>query len=195
MQKQQIDDNFFKMYGPEKKPYNQIYHYYTRVEDAILIFQSPGAPALRKICVLGAATGLVQRDFYEAFGLVSYGCEISPWAFEKIPPKFKKRTRLMDMRKYVLKCYREKIIFTLVFSNSLQYLDKKEVPEFIRRLAKICKFIHFHGSFKGDFAKDPYRKTFESYAWWNNEFINNGFEELTDMWNNKTYLWKSNKFN
>ena len=192
--KNKIDDNFFKFYGPEKKPYNDIYHHYTRVEDAIILFQTEGSPTLRKICILGAATGLIQNDFYEAFDLIPYGCEINNWAFNQIPSKFKKRTTLMDMRKYVSYCHKKKLFFTLVYSNSLQYLEKKEVPGFIRKLSKICNYVHFHGSFKGDSAKDLYRKTFESYSWWNSQFIENGFEELTDTWKNKTFLWQSMSF-
>lgn len=187
----QIDDNFFKKYGPELKNYDDIYQHYTRVDEAIILFNDENAPRLRKICVFGAATGRVQEDFFAAFNLISYGCEINKWAHSQIPNKFRTRTKLMDMRDYLKWCIKRKLIFDMGYSNSFQYLSKNEIPSFFKKLSCVCRFVHFHGSFRGDSAKDPYRTTFESYAWWNKQFTSNGFKELTDTWGGKTYLWKS----
>ena len=191
MAKKPIDDMYFKAYSPEKKPYDRIYMMYSAIDDCIVLFNRENAPRLRRILIFGSATGKVAEDFYHAFSVIPYGCEKNPWAHSQIPPKFRKRVALQDMREYVDDLILSHQQFDLGFSNSFQYLEKKTIPKFFEKLGKVCRYIHFHTSFKGNAVKDPYRKTLESYDWWNHELGNAGFTPLTDLWGERTYLWKN----
>lgn len=188
-----IDNDFFKFYGPEKREYSDIYHHYSAIDDCIWLFKMEKAPKLRKILVFGSATGEVLNDFYQAFGLIPYGCEINKWAYDNTPTKFRKRVKPIDMVKYVREAIKEDMVFDIGFSNSFQYLEEDKVLPFFKNMAKVCRYVHFHSSFVGDSAKDPYRKTFKTYEWWNEKFVSAGFEERRDVWGNKSYLWKSTK--
>ena len=193
MAKKPIDDMYFKAYSPEKKPYSRIYMMYSAVDDCIVLFNREKAPRLKRILIFGSATGKVAEDFYHAFNVIPYGCEINPWAHSQIAPKFRKRVALQDMRNYVDDLISSNQQFDLGFSNSFQYLEKETIPEFFGKLGKICRYIHFHTSFKGNAVRDPYRKTLESYQWWNSQLENAGFTAMTDLWGERTHLWENKK--
>jgi hypothetical protein len=189
----EIDDNFFIKYGPEEKSYESVYHNYSAIDDCLWIFKTEDAPKLKRVLVFGSATGIVLKDFYDAFGILAFGCEINKFAASQTPQKFKKKVKVMDMRDYVKDALKQKMVFDLGFSNSFQYLEEDDISSFFEDMSKVCRFVHFHSSFVGDSARDPYRKTFKTYEWWNEKLVDAGFEELRNIWGHKTYLWKSKK--
>jgi hypothetical protein len=128
------------------------------------------------VLVLGAATGRVLDHFERAWGLRAEGCEISRWAYRRIPPRYRPRIACTDMRRYVPRLLREGRRFDLIFSNSLVYLEAREVEGFLAQCSRLGRYLHFLSSTREDFEPgDAFRITLRSRRWWRQQFVRAGF--------------------
>lgn len=187
------DPGYFKNYAGSGKSYNQVWNEYSYASDLVTLLKKVKIINIKKILVLGAATGKVLETFEEGLSAKTWGCEINEWAHSQIPAKFKRRIKRMDMRDYVKICKHKNQHFDLVFTNSLIYLQKRELLPILKMIADLGGLIHFHSSFLGNSCKDPYRNILETYDWWNRCFNKAGFSELK-MGRKRSYLWMSPKF-
>lgn len=191
MRAKPIDADFFRRYAGSRRPYAEVFRDHSYIDECIELFRADDAPRVRSLCVLGSGTGLALKLFERAFKVKPFGCEISEWAHVQTPQRYRARIKFTDMVDYVKKAEAQKRVFDLTFSNSLIYLDRRDIPRFLKRLARVTRYFHFRSSFKGDSCPDPYRRTLESYEWWNRALKRAGFRELTTTFGEKTYLWKS----
>ena len=185
-----IDEQYFRNYAGSGESYQRAWRDHSFAEECIAQFKAPGAPRIRKVCVLGAATGLILKDFDRHLGVRAAGCEISKWAHSKIPQPYRRRIRCQDMRDYVAGCIERGRRFDLVYSNSLVYLEPRDLRKFLKSLSQVTDYLHFNSSFKGKACPDPYRRILESYAWWNEHMVRAGFEELRSSGGKRTFLWR-----
>ena len=189
VRKTHIDEGYFRAYAGSGKSYDRAWKDHTYSTECIWQFQAPGAPKLKSVCVLGAATGRILKEFDRKLGVKPSGCEVSPWAHARIPQPYRRRVRLQDMRDYAADLVRKRKRFTLMYSNSFVYLPEREILPLLKKLAKCCEILHFRSSFAGSACPDPYRKTLKSYAWWNQKLQKAGFQELKTVRGYRTYLW------
>jgi hypothetical protein len=169
-------------------PYDQLWSQYSRVEHCLEIVRRLDVPA-RDVLVLGAATGRVLQRFEQEWNLRPWGCEVSRWAWDRIPPRLRRRIRRADMRSYVPELIRARRSFDLAFTNALVYLDARELPEFLDRTSRICGHLHFWSSTSGDFARgDRWRRTLRPLAWWSGLLRASGFAPTRSR-----YLWRSTR--
>jgi len=189
--KSKIDREYFQNYAGRGQDYDSVYEEHSAIPECIALFKMPGAPRLKKICVLGAATGRVLEDFYKAFGVLPHGCELNPWAHSQISRRFQKRVVLQGMRPYLQNAIDSEKVFDLLFSNSLIYLPPSEAVVTIGKISQLARYVHFDSSFLGSACPDPYRKTLKSYQWWAKNFDRFGFEEVRLLRKKRTYLWKN----
>ena len=142
---------------------------------------------VRSIAVLGAATGRVLEHFDAAWGIRPWGCEISSWAHERIPGRYRRRIRCADMRDYLKELESRGREFDLIFSNALVYLEASEVEPFLARCARLSRHFHFWSSTSEDYERgDRRRVTLRPRAWWRERFLVAGFVPTRSR-----YLWRS----
>jgi hypothetical protein len=156
-------------------PYSENYLFHSGIEHCISIFRRLDL-RVESVVVLGAATGEVLKHFEDRWGSRPYGCEISEWAHERIPARFRRRVRRADMRDYVPELLAAGKYFDLIFSNSLVYLEEEEIPGFLEQCSRLAGHFHFFSSTSEDYeAGDRYRTTLKSAAWWKDAFLKAGF--------------------
>jgi hypothetical protein len=183
--------NYFLNYAGRRKPYSQVWLEHSHADTVVAQFQAPGSPKLRKIVVLGAATGEILKFFHQKLGLKAWGCELDPWAHGQIPDAYRRRIRLQDLMEYVREQVAKGQSCDLCFSNSLIYLDESQLRKTLPRLARFCRYLHFNSSFLGRTCPDPLRVTTQSYKWWNALITESGFRELRGPKGHRSYLWES----
>ena len=128
------------------------------------------------ILVLGAATGEVLRHFDDAWGVMPEGCEISRWAHRRIPEPYRSRIRCTDLRRHLPTLRRAGRRFDLIFSNSLVYLARDEIPGVLADCRAIGDSFHFLSSTSESFEPgDRYRVTLAPRRWWRDRFVEAGF--------------------
>ena len=71
-----IDQDYFLKYAGSGKAYDRVWRDHSWVEECIGQFKAPSAPRLKSICILGAATGHILKEFHRAFDIKPKGCEI-----------------------------------------------------------------------------------------------------------------------
>ena len=186
------DRKYFQNYAGSGKNYDRVWRQYSYAPELVKLFRKHPKllEAPKNILVLGAATGRVLKTLEKGFKAKCWGCEINDWAHARIPQPQRRRIRLMDMRNYVEVCIANYKHFDVSFSNSLIYLPKKEIPPFLKKLAKISEYIHFNSSFKGHACPDPYRATLETFDWWRLQFRRAGFSEVKIPGRTRSYLWR-----
>src|SRR4051812_28401729 len=96
-----IDERFFTNYAGRRKSYRMVWRDHAYVDECVELFEKPEAPRIRKVCVLGAATGEILREFHRAFKTRPFGCEISEWAYSKIALNYRRKIKRADMIDYV----------------------------------------------------------------------------------------------
>lgn len=192
MRRKQITQEYFENYAGRSLPYKKVWRDHSYYDECSKLFKKKGAPPIKSLCVLGASSGQVLKEFHKKLGLKAYGCEISAWAHKQIPKEYKRRIECEDMLKYVAAIRKKGGHFDLIFANSLIYLPEEKIAPFIRKLSKICNYLHFQSSFKESYCPDAFRKTLKPYAWWNELICDNGFEGFV-MGRARTYCWKSIK--
>jgi hypothetical protein len=156
-------------------PYAQTYLYYSGIEHCIHITERLGL-RVHSVMVLGAATGEVLRHFERAWGILPQGCEISRWAHGRIPARYRRRIARQDMRRYLPASVARGVRVDLLFSNSLVYLEERDVPEALAHCRAVTRYFHFLSSTAEDYeAQDTYRVTLRPRAWWREQFLAAGF--------------------
>jgi hypothetical protein len=144
---------------------------------------------IESVLVLRAATGRVLSHFEQAWGVRPWGCEISRWAHARIAARYRRRIRRADMRRYVRDLEARGRHFDLLFTNALVYLEAAEIPDFLARCSRVCRWLHFYSSTSEDFEpKDAYRVTLRPRAWWRGAFLRGGFVPTRSR-----YLWRSTR--
>lgn len=191
------DPDFFTNYAGSGKTYKEVWNDYSYASELADFLKKnfKGRDAFKKIMILGAASGEVLKVFDHKLGVKSSGCEINTWAYKQIPAPYRRKISNSDMRDYVKLCLKNKKHFDVAFSNSLIYLPKKEIPKFLKNLAKLVDFVHFNSSFKGHACSDPYRQTTETYDWWDAQFERAGFTSYKIKKVRRSYLWHKSKNN
>lgn len=184
---------YFHAYAGTRDSYDQVWREHSYVEELVEQFREPTAPKIRNVYVLGMATGKVGRLLEKKLGITAWGCEFSPWAHARIPQPMRRRVRREDMRVCAQKLVAQKRKFDLLYSNSLIYLEKADLPRFLSRMAKVGRILHFNSSFAGKSCPDPARRTLETYDWWNRQLKKAGFRELRGPRGRRTYLWISER--
>lgn len=186
----ELNRDYFKNYAGSGKSYDQVWSRYSYADELIELISHLKLPLERPLLVLGAATGKVVERFDKKLGLKCEGCEVNAWAHGQISQPYRRRIRLMDMREYVIWCQERDKYFDIAFSNSLIYLSKREISKFLKELYQVTERIHFSSSFKGFACRDPYRKTLETFDWWDRNFQRAGFEQVKVRGKRRTYLWQ-----
>ena len=180
-----MDREYFERYCGAGT-YDEEYLYYSRVEHCVSIVDRFGIH-VESVLVLGTATGQVLRHFEDAWGVRPWGCEISRWAWNRIPGRYRRRVQCADMRRYLPELLRGRRRFDLVFSNSLVYLRKPEIRQLLAASSTLGRHFHFWSSTREDHEPcDPYRVTLAPRAWWDGAFRQSGFERTRSP-----YLWRS----
>ena len=180
-----MDRAYFEDYCGHGR-YEEQYLFHSRVEHCIEIVERFGIQ-VDSVLVLGTATGKVLRHFEQAWGVRPYGCEISRWAHAHIEPRYRRRIRCADMRRYAPDLAHGRRVFDLIFSNALVYLEREEIPPFLSLCSRICGHFHFWSSTSEDYEPgDTYRVTLAPKKWWRAAFRANGFSGTRSP-----YLWHS----
>ena len=180
-----MDRAYFERYC-QRGPYAEIWRDHSGIENCL---GSLRRMRLRpsSVLVLGTATGEVLAEFERICHVRPYGCELSPWAHARIPVRLRRRVRRADLRRYVPDLVRSEQRFELVFSNSLVYLEERDVAPVLRDCARIGDWFHFWSSTSDDYeAGDRYRTLLRSRAWWRKKFIRAGFAPTRSR-----YLWRA----
>jgi len=188
----EIDEGFFRRYAGSGEPYWRNWLLYSHPEDCVawVLEQPPGA--VRSVWVLGAATGQVLRYLDRRLGVKPWGCEVSRWAWERIPPEYRRRVRCASMTDEVRRWIARRRVFDLAYSNSLIYLDRDELADFLPRLVLAARHLYFRSSVRGACCPDPHRKTLESWAWWERQLEAAGFDHLPPRpGKRRGYVWRS----
>jgi hypothetical protein len=187
-----IDESYFRDYAGSGAPYWRSWLLYSHPEDCVAWVREQPRSAVRSLWVLGAATGQVLRYFDRRLGFAPWGCEVSPWAWARIPPPYRRRVRCASMTTEVERWIERRRIFDLAYSNSLIYLSKEDLAAFLPRLALAARHLYFRSSVRGACCPDPHRKTLESWAWWERLFAESGFEHLpARKGKRRGYVWRS----
>jgi len=187
-----IDESYFRNYAGSGQPYWRTWFLYACPEGCVDWIREQPGPAMRRIWVLGAATGQVLRYLDRRLGVKPWGCEVSPWAYARIPPEYRRRVRRASMTTEVERWIARRRVFDLAYSNSLIYLSKEELAAFLPRLALAARHLYFRSSVRGACCPDPHRKTLESWAWWERLFERSGFEHLPPRRGQRRgYVWRS----
>jgi len=190
-----FEESYFKKYAGSGKHYLKVWKDHSYADAVIAQFKSPASPKLKTMCVLGTGPGPILDVFQKSFPkLKIYGCEMSDWAFARLSYRWKRRVGHVTMQKYLRDCVRSGKIFDLSFSNSLIYLEKKDLDGVLDSLSKCTRFLHFNCSFRGKACPDPERKILERFEWWDKKIIAAGFVALKGHRGHHTYLWESTKF-
>ncbi len=188
--KKLISREYFENYAGRGLAYNKVWKEHSYYDECCDLFAREGAPPIKSLCVLGASTGLVLKEFEKRLKVKAQGCEINEWAHSQIPAAYKKRIRCEDMSTYIQTAKKDKKHFDLVFANSLIYLPMKDVKPFLKKLSKVTHYLHFRSSFREGYCPDEFRSVLKPYAWWNKVISENGFE-LFKWGRARTYCWKS----
>lgn len=191
-----IDQEYFKNYAGSGKHYNTVWSQHSYAAEFIQLVKKqrkdPKAQIkIKKIIVLGTATGKILAKIDKDLGIKASGCEINSWAHSQIPAPYKRKIKCQDMRLYIQNCLDNEKTFDMAFTNSLIYLKKNEILGFLKKLSQISKFVHFNSSFAGHACPDEYRCTLEPFAWWQEVFSKAGFEEFKIPKLRRSYVWKS----
>ncbi len=189
------DSAYFKNYAGSGQAYNKVWTEHSYADELIELLPTlKPIPEIKKILVLGTATGKVLRVLENGTQAKTYGCEINSWAHAQIPATFRRRIKNLDMQSYVRELHRNEKSFSLVFSNSLIYVPTRDLQPLLKRLSKIAKFLHFNSSFLGHACPDPYRRILQSFDWWSAQFAKAGFVEVRAPGKRRSYLWTSTFF-
>lgn len=176
---------YFEAYCGEGS-YDEEYLHYSRVWHCIDIVDRMGI-TVRSALVLGAATGRVLEDIDRAWGVRAWGCEVSRWAHERIPGRYRRRIARADMRRYVPRLVRARRAFDLTFCNALMYLEPDDVTPVLTACRRVTRYFHYWGSTLEEHAEgDRYRRILEPKAWWAERFRESGFEPTRSP-----YLWRA----
>lgn len=186
-----IDPEFFSNYAGSGKAYSKVWRQYCYFDECCALFRQKDAPVLKSICVLGTASGEILEGFDRKLGLKPYGCELSEWAYRRIPAAYRRRVSCEDMRSFVKRAVADEKRFSLVFSNSFIYLPERQISPFLRELARCTDFLHFRSSFSRISCPDPWRRTLKPYAWWNERLEAAGFGAVPGARGSRTYLWRT----
>jgi hypothetical protein len=169
-----VEKSYFENYC-QAGSYAHNYLFYSGIEHCIHIVDQLGL-RIDSVMVLGAATGEVLRDFERAWGIRPQGCEISRWAHRRIPPELRSSIACADMRRYVPECAARGRRVDLIFSNSLVYLEAREVTDFLKQCRELCRYFHFLSSTSESFEpSDTHRRTLRPRRWWRERFVDAGF--------------------
>jgi len=188
----EIGESYFRNYGGSGEPYWRTWLLFTHPEDCVGWVREQPPSTVRSLWVLGTATGQVLRFFDRRLGFKPWGCEVSPWAFERIPLDYRRRVRRASMTSEVERWIARRRVFDLAYSNSLIYLSPDELAAFVPRLALAARHVYFRSSVRGACCPDPHRKTLESWAWWERLFAESGFEHLPPRAGQRRgYVWRS----
>jgi len=189
-----MDESYFRNYAGSGQPYWRTWLLYTHPEDCVAWVREQPRSEVRSLWVLGAATGQVLRYLDRRLGLQPWGCEVSPWAYGRIPRRYRRRVRLASMTTEVERWIVRRRVFDLTYSNSLIYLSPEELAAFLPRLALATRHLHFHSSVRGACCPDPHRRTLESWSWWEARFRAAGFEHLPPRRGKRRgFVWRSLK--
>ena len=180
-----MDRGYFERYCG-RGSYDETYLDHSGVEHCLRICDQFGL-SMRSVLVLGAATGRVLEDFEDAWGVRPWGCEISRWAHDRIPGRYRRRIARADLRRYVPDLVRRTRRFDLLFSGAFVYLEARQIPDLIAGCSRLCSHLHFYSSTSEDFEPlDPYRKTLRPRSWWRDVLSANGFSPTRSR-----YLWRA----
>lgn len=178
-----IDSDYFLRYSRDDgRTYDEAWADYSRVHNCLHLIRDL---EIRRMIVIGAATGKVLEAFHEELGLYPRGCEVSAWAHARIPARYRQHIERADMRDYLPRLAKEGMRADLIFTNSLIYLDPLDLPAVLASMAQIGRYVHFESSFKESHCEDPYRRILKPYAWWARQFQRAGFERTRSK-----YLWR-----
>lgn len=185
-----IDRRYFRRYAGSRDPYWKVYRAYSGIDALLKLLKEPGAPKLKRITVLGTASGQILKRIWLETGVRPHGCEIVPEMVARIPAEFRRKVKTEDLRDYLKRPEK----WDLIFSNSLMYLPQREIPGILKRAARITRYFHFEGSFLEARCPDEYRQTLRSLSWWEREFERAGFQVLRTAWGKPTHLYESRIF-
>lgn len=171
-----------------RAPYGDIWLEHSGAENCVNTLRRARTP-VSSLLVLGTATGEVLVHFERELGVRASGCEISAWAFARIPARQRARVVRADMRRYVPRLAREGRRFDLIFCNALIYLAARDVPPVLEAASRVGDFFHFYSSTREDHEPgDRYRVTLRSRAWWRGVFRAAGWAPTRSR-----YLWRSER--
>ena len=92
---------YFRRYAGSGRSYDRVWRDHSYAPELVQQFKHPAAPRLRRICMLGMATGKIGLFLERGMKCKVWGCELSPWAHARIPQPLRRRTRRQDMRDYI----------------------------------------------------------------------------------------------
>jgi hypothetical protein len=79
--------------------------------------------------------------------------------------------------------------FDLLFTNSLIYLDARELPALAADCSRIARHMHFYSSTSESYEPgDRHRVTLRPREWWRELFVAAGFEPTRSP-----YFWRSSR--
>jgi hypothetical protein len=182
-----MDASYFQNYCG-RGAYDECYRDHSGIEHCLRTARKLGIRA-RSVLVLGAATGRVLEDFEATWGVRPAGCEISAWAHARIPARLRRRVARADMRDYVPALAASGERFDLLFTNSLIYLDARELPALAADCSRIARHMHFYSSTSESYEPgDRHRVTLRPREWWRELFVAAGFEPTRSP-----YFWRSSR--
>jgi hypothetical protein len=168
--------------------YDEHYREHSGIEHCLRSARKLGIRA-RTVVVLGTATGRVLEDFERAWRVRPAGCEISRWAHARIPARLRRRIARADMRDYVPDLAAQGERFDLLFTNSLIYLEARELPALAADCSRIARHMHFYSSTSESYEPgDRHRVTLRPREWWRELYLAAGFEPTRSP-----YFWRSSR--
>jgi hypothetical protein len=182
-----MDASYFRNYCG-RGSYDELYREHSGIEHCLRTARRLGIRA-RSVVVLGTATGRVLEDFESAWRVRAAGCEISAWAHARIPARLRRRIARADMRDYVPALAARGERFDLLFTNSLVYLEPRELPGLVEHCSRIAGHLHFYSSTSESYEPgDRHRVTLRPREWWRELFLAHGFQATRSP-----YFWRSSR--
>lgn len=186
----QIDMDYFNHYGGYRNAYKDCWHLYSYA-DRCVDTQRKLRLKVRKLCILGIASGEVAQHFIKRDKYEIYGCENFVPMYVRIPDFLLNDSKILlaDMRAYV----QDMPDVDLIFSNSLVYLDEEDVIPTLVNAALRTKYFYFSApSIK---QPDKYRVINRSRGWWDRQFKKAGYKKIgRNMWKTKWRLFWDDQY-
>jgi len=176
-----MERRYFWEYGDRKERYSDDWHNHSAIGECVKSVDRLDLD-VRTVLVLGSATGQI-LFFLDYMGFDAYGIEVSEWAVAN--SMMYDKVLLGDMRFWLPELLDSGVKFDLIFSNSLVYLNPHEVVRTLKQCSQIAPYFHYWCSWKGDAARDPWRRILKTKKWWDEKFERAGFSQCEE------HLWTS----
>jgi len=180
-----VNEEYFSNYCERGIPYEKCWKDHSGFLDCVTSINKLGIKQeIHTVLVLGSADSSILDAFEQAHFLPD-GIEI----YSSIAPKSDPRVRIGDFLREVPEVFRDRIVYDLIFSNSLLYLEQNQIIPFLGFCSQLSPYFHYSSSVAENPAPDACRKILISQTNWDELFELAGWDQTSEP-----YLYKSRMY-